>query len=87
MSIESFDRLTPAEFQAVYDNWRRYGIQEYWERSRFIACSMLQPWSSKALKVTDICRFDWDDPDKGKKKETRSTRERFEIMKRKAKMD
>lgn len=85
--MDDFDRCTPEEFQAIYVMWQRTHERESWERTRFLACCLLQPYSNKPLKVVDVCRFDWDDPDKGNKKETRSTRERFEIMKRKAKMD
>lgn len=82
MSINDFDQSSPDEFQAIYQSWEKNHMQQEWERVRFLACSVLQPYSKNTLKVTDVCRFSWED-----KKEiiqVESTRERFEQLKKKA---
>ena len=65
MSIDDFDRCTPFEFTKIVEQWQRQK-EEYekrsWEQSRFIATCVLQPYSKKALKPTDVARFPWDDP-------------------------
>ena len=57
-------------------------IREPWEQNRFLACCILQPWSKKALKVTDICRFEWDSRADERATTAVSTRERFEELKK-----
>ena len=81
MSLADFERCTPDEFGQVYRHWERTHVCEPWERTRFLACSMLQPWSKKALKTTDVCHFEWDAPTDGVQfHEEESTRERFEEL-------
>lgn len=81
MSLADFERCTPHEFGQVYRHWERTHVCEPWERTRFMACSMLQPWSRKALKVTDVCRFEWDTcADEAQPHGAESTRERFEEL-------
>lgn len=85
LTLDDFDRLTPDEFADVYQAWERSHLREPWEQVRFLACSNLQPWSKKSLKVTDVCRFSWDD-ERQRTQHTEvepSTRERFEEVKRK----
>jgi len=87
MSLADFDALTPEEFAEVYGAWERSHLREPWEQVRFLACSNLQPWSKKSLKVTDVCRFSWDN-ERQQAQHTEpvepSTRERFEEVCRKA---
>ena len=56
-------------------------MRESWEKVRFLACCLLQPYSRKPLKASDVCRFGWDEsrPEGGGASEE-STRERFEEL-------
>lgn len=68
MSIDDFARCTPAEFWQVAEQWRKRAEtveRGEWERSRWLAVCMLQPWSKKQLKAEDVCVFPWE-----KKQET-----------------
>ena len=87
ISLADFDALTPTEFEEVYRCWERSHLREPWEQARFLACSNLQPWSKKSLKVTDVCRFTWDDEHLGKQTTEPSTRERFEEVCKKLTID
>jgi len=60
MSLDDFERCTPIEFEAAFRSWEQNHCQDDWERARFLACCMLQPYSKKALKTEDVCRFPWD---------------------------
>ena len=84
MSLSDFERCSPDEFHAIYESWERTHLREAWEQARFLACCILQPWSKKALKVTDICRFEWDTRADERTPAAESTRERFEELVRKA---
>ena len=80
-SLTDFDALTPEEFAEVYGAWERSHLREPWEQVRFLACSNLQPWSKKSLKVTDVCRFSWDNERlNADTPAAPSTRERFEEL-------
>ena len=81
MSLADFCQCTPHEFHHIYLNWERTYLRNPWERTRFLACSILQPYSKKALKVTDVCRFGWDTPEQQVPVQE-STRERFEELKK-----
>lgn len=82
MSLTDFCHCTPHEFHCIYRSWERTRMREPWERTRFLACCVLQPYSKKALKVTDVCRFEWETEEK-KQVAAESTRERFEELKKK----
>lgn len=82
MSLTDFCHCTPHEFYSIYRNWERTQMRESWERTRFLACCMLQPYSKKTLKVTDVCRFEWDAERQATAPAAESTRERFEELKR-----
>lgn len=89
MSVGDFERCTPSEFTTLVEAWQKHETalaQRSWEQARFIAMTNLQPYSKKALKPTDIVRFDWDEE---KKKITGppSTRKRMEEVIRKIKRD
>ena len=84
MSREDFERCTPIEFTEVMRQWREN--QERidritWDQIRFLATAMLQPYSKKALKATDVVKFPWDDKAKEAPKGT-SSRERMEEVRR-----
>lgn len=64
MSIDDFCRCTPLEFSKIAEQWsmRQEALsRERWEQARFLAVVMLQPYTKKALKGTDITRFPWDE--------------------------
>lgn len=81
MSLTDFCHCTPHEFHCIYSHWERTQLRQPWERARFLACCMLQPYSKKALKATDMCRFGWDTPEQQVPVQE-STRERFEELKK-----
>ena len=82
MSLGDFCRLTPSEFTEVFSRWQQheeYSQRRSWDQARFLACSILQPYSSKKrLKLTDVARFSWDMEAVDQEKEEPSTRERYE---------
>lgn len=81
MSLQDFDRCSPSEFDEVCRQWELTHVRDPWERARFLACCMLQPYSKKTLRVTDVCRFDWDkEPSGHGQPHGGSTRERFEEL-------
>lgn len=80
MSLTDFCRCTPHEFHCIYSHWEQTHLRQPWERARFMACCVLQPYSKKALKATDVCRFGWDAERKAIATPAESTRERFEEL-------
>ena len=63
MCLNDFCRLTPLEFTAVFEAWQQketYAERRGWEQARFLACSILKPYSKRSLELTDVCRFSWD---------------------------
>ena len=84
MSREDFERCTPFEFTEVMQQWRENQERidrTTWDQTRFLATAMLQPYSKKALKATDIARFPWDDK-AGETPKGTSSRERMEEVAR-----
>lgn len=88
MSRMDFEGSTPEEFRAVFDQWTRMMEQRErgdWERVRMLCASILQPYSSKALKPQDVMTFPWEKevaPDERPgQKETRHE-SRAEILRR-----
>lgn len=61
LALTDFEQLTPEEFTRAYQYFNRTRIEEPWEMARFLACCTLQPYSKRALKVQDVCRFSWDE--------------------------
>lgn len=64
-------KMRPQDFEALYtDEWdaacqawstqRQNMRQEEWERNRWLAACMLQPWAKKSLKPTDLVLFPWE---------------------------
>lgn len=87
MCLGDFGILTPHEFRAVLDAWQAVHVRHPWEQTRLLACCLLQPWSKKRLRPTDVLHFAWDDSEKKEAHPAeQSTRSRFEEMKRRAEM-
>lgn len=84
MSLDDFARLSPRQFDMAYGQWHTTHVREPWEMARFMACCTLQPYSKRALKARDVCRFSWDDEDKdtaaARTPHGESTRQRWEEM-------
>lgn len=64
MSRNDFCACTPLEFTAVVGKWREH--QEMlsrtgWEQARFMATAILQPYSTKTLRPSDVAEFAWDE--------------------------
>lgn len=63
MSMDDFERCTPAEFERIYARWREQRTNEErsrWERTRSVCMFVLQPWSKKPLKAKDVLPLPWD---------------------------
>jgi len=88
MTVDDFCRCTPLEFSKVYECWaegERRHERAAWERTRLQCTTMLQPYSKRGLKPTDVLKFAWDNDEEGETTERLSTkeiRERFEKVKR-----
>ena len=57
MCLNDFCRLTPLEFTAVFEAWQQketYAERRQWEQSRFLACSILKPYSKKGLELMPV---------------------------------
>lgn len=64
MSLGDFDRCTPEEFRAIYDQWQRrdqYQERGKWERIRMLCLCVLQPYAKDTLKPSDVMRLPWDE--------------------------
>ena len=84
MSLEDFERCTPIEFTEVMRQWRENQERidrTTWDQTRFLATAMLQPYSRKALKATDVVKFTWDYKTEEAPKGT-SSRERMEEVRK-----
>lgn len=79
LSVQEFSCLTPAEFDAIYSEWRagqEAEMQGKWERCRWICYYAVKPYATKTLHLTDILKFEWDESrGKGAKKMTKRQRE------------
>lgn len=63
MSLHDFERCTPFEFQSIFDAWsRRLEGAEHaeWDRMRYLCMCILQPYSKKKLRPTDVVVFPWE---------------------------
>lgn len=88
MTVDDFCRCTPLEFSKVYECWAE-GEQRReraaWERTRLECTTMLQPYSKRGLKPTDVMKFAWDSghfEDESEMLSAKEIRERFERVKR-----
>ena len=82
--MRTLNDAPPFEFNEVMLQWRE--DQERidrttWDQTRFLATAMLQPYSKKTLKATDIVRFPWDEKKEEVPKGT-SSRERMEEVRK-----
>lgn len=84
MSLDDFCRLTPREMEQAWRQWHRTHVEEPWERTRLTALCLLQPWSKKKLRATDVMAFPWDTPRRSDAHPAQepSTRQRFEELRR-----
>lgn len=85
MSLDDFERCTPFEFNAIALKWREDQERHEhtdWERARFIATAVLQPYSKNTLKPTDVVRFPWDEKEQEVPKGTSSRERMQEILRR-----
>jgi hypothetical protein len=90
MSLDTFLAISPSEFSEIYAKWievkeaeaerERVKIQEAWEIARWTVWRTLCPPDKKELSVLDLREFSWDPK---QPKAPKSTRERFEEMKKK----
>lgn len=81
MSEDDFARCTPAEFNAIVEQWRkREEVKERgeWERNRWLALCVLQPWSKKRPKAQDFCLFPWEIKEQENREEPLDKTERQE---------
>ena len=84
IGLDDFCHLTPLEFTAVFEAWQQreeHDEHRAWEQTRFLACSVLQPYSKKKLELTDVCRFAWETKVNANLETEASTKERFEMIK------
>ena len=89
LSVQEFCLLTPAEFNAIYEEWKSEQediTRGQWERCREICYHIIRPYAKKTLRKTDIMRFAWDSPSSnGTKKLTEeqkeANRKKFEELK------
>lgn len=81
MRLEDFCRCTPSQFGEIHSAWlkeREYESRRGWEQARFLAMAAVQPYSKKALKLSDIAVFPWEKPVVPKTKQGEaSTQERM----------
>lgn len=86
LSLRDFEALTPDEFSAVAAAGKRKGEEE-WERTRALACWMLQPYAGKGKSIMpeDLVRFSWEEEKERERRHEESVEElraRFERVKR-----
>ena len=63
MSLQDFDLCTPLEFEKIIEMWheaKQQSLRTSWEQTRQLAVCMLQPWSKRELRATDVMEFEWD---------------------------
>lgn len=84
MNREDFCACTPSQFRETFIRWQEREQEKEkagWEQTRVLAAMMLQPFSKKAVKPTDVLRFPWDSERKVQEG-MRSTRERMEEVRK-----
>lgn len=82
MSIDDFCRCTPSLFAEIHEAYVKkmeMAEQSLWERTRMECLFMLQPYSKKTLKASDVMTFPWDKKEPIALQE-KSTEERFEYI-------
>ena len=83
MSISDFCSMSPQEFREAHRCWLEHEeaeMQGGWEMTRMLALFLLQPYSKKKLRPSDVMKFPWDGrvgEEKRKSPPARSTEGRF----------
>lgn len=85
MSISDFCSCAPSEFNAIHECYRdarQEIMRQHWEQTRFMSVAILQPYSKKKLKASDLVLFPWEKKQLPEEEET-STQDRFEELMKK----
>lgn len=82
MGLADFCSMTPEEFRQAHMAWMEHEesrMRSGWEMTRTLSAFILQPWSKKRLKPSDILKFPWDTAARTERKSppARSTEGRF----------
>ena len=86
MNVVDLYDLTPKMFynaqQGLFDMWKTED-QNQWERSRWLACVLLNPHVKKNMQPKDITRFPWESvKNKMSKKEIEKVRNEAMLFKK-----
>lgn len=63
ITVQDFENLYTDEWDEACKAWGemvQLNEQHNWERNRWLAACILQPWAKKALKPTDLALFPWE---------------------------
>lgn len=63
MGLDDFDRLTPAEFEAIFRRWasgQERADRAGWEQTRAQVMAALAPYSRRRLTPHDVLPLPWD---------------------------
>ena len=87
MSLADFDALSPDELNAIMAAHRETE-QNAWERVRVLGTILLQPYTSKGIKLTPqkVLHFPWDDDKKDSSKTKPKPMTRDEHVRRAAEL-
>ena len=82
MGLADFCSMTPEEFRQAHRAWTEHEesrMRSGWEMTRTLSAFVLQPWSRKRLKPSDVLKFPWDSAARTERKSppARSTEGRF----------
>lgn len=82
MNLADFCSMTPEEFRQAHGAWleaEESRVRSGWEMARTLSAFILQPWSKKRLKPSDVLKFPWDTTERTERKSppARSTEGRF----------
>lgn len=63
MSLDDFDRLTPAEFEAIFRRWasgQERAERAGWEQTRAQVMAALAPYTDRRLTPHEVLPLPWD---------------------------
>tara|TARA_R100000278_G_C5472470_1_gene164981 strand:+ start:917 stop:1213 length:297 start_codon:yes stop_codon:yes gene_type:complete len=83
LTVDQLYDMTPSMFyNAQHGMWEKWELESQgeWERTRWLACVIINPHVKKNLKPTDLTKFPWE----MKKKE--KTKEQFEQIRAEAEL-
>lgn len=63
MSLDDFDRLTPAEFEAIFRRWasgQERADRAGWEQTRAQVLAALAPYTDRRLTPHEVLPLPWD---------------------------